>query len=34
MVTKLFDEFNLRMERNIHQYLNMYVQDSNYIQEY
>lgn len=34
MVPKLFDEFNLRMERNIHQYLNMYVQDSNYIQEY
>ena len=33
MVTKLFDEFNLRMERNIHQYLNMYVQDSNYIQD-
>lgn len=34
MVNKLFDEFNIRMERNIHQYLNMYVENSNYIQEY
>lgn len=34
MVKKLFDEFNVRMERNIHQYLNMYVENSNYIQEY
>lgn len=34
MVTKLFDEFNIRMERNVHQYLNMYVENSDYIQEY
>ncbi len=34
MVYKLFDEFNLRMEQNIHQYLNMYVKDSKNIQEY
>ena len=25
MVTKLFDEFNIKMTSNIHQYLNMYV---------
>ena len=34
MVTKLFEEFNIRMERNIHQYLNMYVENSSHIQEY
>jgi hypothetical protein len=34
MVYKLFDEFNLQMEQNIHQYLNMYVQNNNYIQQY
>lgn len=34
MVTKLFDEFNIRMERNVHQYLNMYIENSDYIQEY
>lgn len=34
MVTKLFDEFDVRMERNIHQYLNMYIENNDYIQEY
>ncbi len=34
MVYKLFDEFNKRMEQNIYQYLNMYVENSNVIQEY
>lgn len=34
MVNKLFEEFNTRMEQNIHQYLNMYVQNSNVIREY
>ncbi|MDD4555919.1 MAG: hypothetical protein PHE89_01135 [Alphaproteobacteria bacterium] len=34
MVIKLFDEFDVRMEQNIHQYLNMYVKNSNYIKEY
>ncbi len=34
MVTKLFDEFNLRMEQNIHEYLNLYVQNNSYIREY
>ena len=34
MVKKLFEEFNVRMEKNIHQYLNMYIENSNYIQEY
>ena len=34
MVKKLFDEFNVRMEKNVHQYLNMYVENSDYIQEY
>ena len=34
MVTKLFEEFNIRMERKIHQYLNMYVENSSHIQEY
>jgi len=34
MVTKLFEEFNIRMERNINQYLNMYIENNNYIQEY
>lgn len=34
MVYKLFEEFNVRMEQNIHQYLNMYVKDSQVIREY
>lgn len=34
MVYKLFEEFNLRMEENIHQYLNMYVKDNQVIREY
>lgn len=34
MVQKLFDEFNRRMEQNIHQYLNMYVMNSSLVQEY
>ena len=34
MVYKLFKEFNLRMEENIHQYLNMYVKDNQVIREY
>ncbi len=34
MVYKLFDEFNKRMEQNIYQYLNMYVENNNVIQEY
>ena len=34
MVHKLFDEFNKRMEQNIYQYLNMYVENNNVIQEY
>ena len=34
MVYKLFDEFNMRMEQNIHQYLNMYVKNNNNITEY
>lgn len=34
MVYKLFEEFNVRMEQNIHQYLNMYVKNSRIIREY
>ncbi len=34
MVIKLFDEFDVRMEQNIHQYLNMYVVDNKYVKEY
>lgn len=34
MVHKLFTEFNRSMESNINQYLNMYVVNNNYIQEY
>lgn len=34
MVQKLFEEFNTRMAQNIHQYLNMYVQNNQVIQEY
>lgn len=34
MVQKLFEEFNSRMEHNIHQYLNMYVANNQVVQEY
>lgn len=34
MVYKLFDEFNRRMEQNIHEYLNMYVINDYSIKEY
>ncbi|MBQ7304478.1 MAG: hypothetical protein IJW75_06170 [Alphaproteobacteria bacterium] len=34
MVQKLFEEFNVRMEQNINQYLNMYVKNNNMVFEY
>ena len=34
MVHKLFSEFNRSMAHNINEYLNMYVVNNNYIQEY
>ena len=34
MVQKLFEEFNVRMEQNINQYLNMYVKNNNTVFEY
>ncbi len=34
MVYKLFDEFNRRMEQNIHAYLNMYVKNDYSVKEY
>ena len=34
MVQKLFDEFNIKMEENIHKYLNMYVANNTYIHTY
>ncbi|MBO5440995.1 MAG: hypothetical protein J6J35_02120 [Alphaproteobacteria bacterium] len=34
MVQKLFDQFNVRMEQNIHEYLNMYVRNNNSVKEY
>lgn len=34
MVQKLFNDFNARMEQNIHEYLNMYVINNNTIKEY
>ena len=34
MVKKLFEEFNVNMEKNINQYLNMYVVGNDYIQQY
>lgn len=33
MVDKLFEEFNARMQMNIHKYLNMYVVNSDYVLE-
>ena len=34
MVQKLFEEFNVRMEQNINQYLNMYVANNKVVYEY
>jgi len=34
MVQKLFNDFNARMEQNIHEYLNMYVKNNYSIKEY
>ena len=34
MVQKLFEEFNVRMEQNINQYLNMYVKNNKTVYEY
>ncbi len=34
MVTKLFEQFNERMEKNIYEYLNMYVKNNYSIKEY
>lgn len=34
MVTKLFDEFNAKMEQNIKRYLNMYIANSGHIESY
>lgn len=34
MVSKLFDQFNERMEQNIYEYLNMYVKNDYTIKEY
>lgn len=34
MVNKLFEDFNRRMEQNIHEYLNMYVKNNYSIKEY
>lgn len=34
MVTKLFNEFNAKMDQNIRRYLNMYIANSDYIESY
>ncbi len=34
MVTKLFNEFNAKMDQNIRRYLNMYIANSDYIENY
>ena len=34
MVDKLFEEFNTRMQANIHKYLNMYVANSSFVTDY
>ncbi len=34
MVQNLFNDFNARMEQNIHEYLNMYVKNNNTVKEY
>ena len=33
MVIKLFDEFNRKMDKNIRQYLNMYIKNNSYLRE-
>lgn len=34
MVTKLFNEFNAKMDQNIHRYLNAYIENNQYIENY
>ena len=34
MVDKLFEEFNARMQMNVNKYLNMYIEDNQFIAEY
>ena len=34
MANKLFDEFDIKMEESIRKYLNMYVNNNGYIQNY
>jgi hypothetical protein len=34
MVNKLFEEFDTNMTQNIHQYLNMFVKNNSYVQQY
>lgn len=34
MVTKLFDEFNAKMDQNMRRYLNMYIENSEHIENY
>lgn len=34
MVTKLFNEFNAKMDQNIRRYLNMYIANNSYIENY
>lgn len=34
MVTKLFDEFNAKMDQNMRRYLNMYIENNEHIENY
>lgn len=34
MVTKLFDEFNAKMEQNIYRYLNMYIENNSHVESF
>ncbi len=34
MVTKLFDEFNAKMDQNIHHYLNMYIENNTQVESF
>ena len=34
MVTKLFNEFNAKMDQNIHRYLNAYIENNDYIESF
>lgn len=34
MVTKLFDEFNAKMDQNIHRYLNMYIENNTQVESF